>query len=63
MLATFALVGCGSQTVSFQAASVHDRLPETGTSVPTALPVRDEHHGMMMPANCPRAGQALIELR
>ena len=63
VLLVVALSGCGSGEGTYQAASVHDRLPETVTSVPTALPVRDEHHGMMMPANCPKAGQAIIALR
>jgi ABC-type glycerol-3-phosphate transport system substrate-binding protein len=63
VLCAAVLAGCGAERPSQQAASVDDGLPETVTSIPTALPVRDEHHGMMMPANCPKAGQAIIELR
>jgi hypothetical protein len=62
VLAAFALAGCGGGEGSFQAASVPERLPETATSIPTLLPVKAEHHGMMMPSSCPLAGQSVAQL-
>ena len=61
VLAAFA-VGCGGGEGTYEAASVPERLPETATSIPTLLPVRAEHHGMMMPSSCPLAGQSVAQL-